>query len=249
MFDSLRRFYWVLLLLVSSPFFSIAPANSQMKLVTEIYPPFNYLDENGEITGISTEILQALMARSKISVSISVLPWKRAYLKALSEKDTCVYSTAETPERRDLFKWVGPLVQNDWVLFARKGRFKRQLTLEDARELTIGGYPGDAITDFLISEGLDVEVTGTDISNLKKLVLGRIDLWPSGLVIGNHLAKQEAIDIEPVTKLKTVRVSLACNKEIGDITISILQKNLKEMEEDGTIAEIEASFAKSAVEG
>ncbi|RED52371.1 substrate-binding periplasmic protein [Aestuariispira insulae] len=218
------------------------PAAAQIRLVTENYPPFNYQDENGEVTGVSTEIVRELMKRAGIEYSLTVLPWKRAYLQALSELDTCVYSTAETEEREKLFHWVGPIIENDWVLFAKKGRFDKQMTLDQAKAFRIGGYPGDAITQFLLSEGVDVEVTGKDESNLKKLMVDRIDLWPSGLVIGRHVARSEGHEIEPVVTLKSVRVSLACNRNMGMVAVTLLRNHLKKMADDGTLARIKAAY-------
>ena len=219
-----------------------SPSGAQIRLVTEIYPPFNFQDREGRVTGVSTDIVREMMHRSKIDYSISVLPWKRAYLQALSQRDTCVYSTAETAERRDKFLWVGPIISNDWVLFARKGRFNGPLRLDDAMKYRIGGYPGDAITQFLQEEGVAVDVTGKDESNLRKLMADRIDLWPSGLVIGEYRAGQEGAEIEPVTTLKSVSVGLACNKGMDNGVIAILRDHLLAMSEDGTLIRIRAAW-------
>lgn len=228
-----------LLGLLSMP---LSQAKAELRLLTETYPPFNFKDDTGEASGISTEILQVALKRARIAYSITFRPWKRAYMATLSEGDTCLYSTAQTEDRKNLFKWVGPLIDNDWVLFANATSNLEIKTIEDIRNLRIGGYPEDAITEHLLSLGIDVEVTGTDISNLRKLQGNRIDLWPSGLIVGSVLSAKEGISVKPVFSIKKVAVSLACNKSVSDITVMTLQTILDEMKEDGSIDAIKAQY-------
>lgn len=220
----------------------LSPATAELKLLTETYPPFNFENDQGKASGISTEILQVALKRARITYSITFRPWKRAYMTTLSEGDTCLYSTAQTEDRKNLFKWVGPLIENDWVLFANAESDLNIQSIEDIKDLRIGGYPEDAITEHLLSLGFDVEVTGTDLSNLRKLRGDRIDLWPSGLVVGSVLSAKEGISVKPVFSIKKVAVSLACNKSVSDITIMTLQTILDEMREDGSIDVIKAQY-------
>ena len=97
-----------------------AVANGELTLTTENYPPFNMLDDDtGRIVGISTDIVRAVMTRAGQSYNMSFLPWQRAFNDALTKSNTCVFSTTETKERLPQFKWVGPLVSNNWILFGR----------------------------------------------------------------------------------------------------------------------------------
>ena len=99
-----------------------------LHLVTENYPPFNMSIDGADsakeskIIGISTEIIQELFKRAKIKYTIQLYPWKRAYWMAKNKANHGVYSTTRTPERENLFKWVGPLGENHWVFFAKKKR-------------------------------------------------------------------------------------------------------------------------------
>ena len=79
-------------------------------------------DANGEITGISTEIVREIFKRNKLDYSISLLPWNRAYSMAAETPNLGVFSTTRTPEREPLFKWVSPLTSNNWVFLSKKDR-------------------------------------------------------------------------------------------------------------------------------
>jgi hypothetical protein len=54
----------------------------------------------------------------------------------------CIFSTARTPERDALFKWVGPTDEAEWVLLGRADHSFQLRSLEDARPLRIGTYNG-----------------------------------------------------------------------------------------------------------
>ena len=108
-------------------------------LATEEYPPYNMSGPNGTVTGISTDIVRALLDAAGYEYEIAVYPWARAIALARTQVNTCVYSMSRTPERESLYKWIGPLVSNDWTLFGRSGASRPQ-TLDEAMMMRIGSY-------------------------------------------------------------------------------------------------------------
>lgn len=51
-------------------------------MVTENLAPYNMI-ENGQIIGMSTEVVQAVLSRVGAAPRIEILPWARAYDGAL----------------------------------------------------------------------------------------------------------------------------------------------------------------------
>ena len=144
----------------------LAAAPASLTLTTENYPPFNMQDEaSGRIVGISTDIVRALMVRAGQSYRISFLPWQRAFNDALTRPSTCVFSTTETPERLPKFRWVGPLVTNNWTFFGRPDTTIRIDSLNDAKQFTVGGYKGDAVALYLESQGFNQDLAAFDHLN------------------------------------------------------------------------------------
>ena len=96
---------------------------AQMKSIsflTENYPPFNYEFE-GEIYGVSTDILQGLFVEMNISaadISLELNDWETVYQQTLNEPNTMLYSVVRIPERENLFKWVGPIAPQKDVIIA-----------------------------------------------------------------------------------------------------------------------------------
>ncbi|RSM32487.1 amino acid ABC transporter substrate-binding protein [Aeromonas salmonicida] len=215
-----------------------------LNVMTEDYPPFNMQGEGGKIVGLSTEVVEELLKRAGVEYKLSMMPWKRAYEDTLSTPNNALYSTTRTPEREALFKWVGPLVNNNWVFFANPGSNVTIASLEDAKQYSVGGYNGDAAAEFLKAQGFDkLQLAANDTANVKKLAAGRIDLWATGEYLAPYLANQEkTTNPKPVFVFKETQMSLAFNKETPDDLINKLNEILAAMKADGTIEKINAKY-------
>jgi polar amino acid transport system substrate-binding protein len=221
----------------------LAQANPfRLVLATEEYPPYNMSGPNGTVTGISTDIVRALLDAAGYEYEITVYPWARAIALARTQVNTCVYSMSRTPEREALYKWVGPLVFNDWALFARAGASRPQ-TLDEAMMMRIGSYQGDAIVAYLQTRGHQVDVAPSDDVNPKKLLAGRIDFWATGRLIGQYRLKQQGIDsIEPVLNFNRTEMYLACQIQLPDAQVQKLNRTLHALEKSGAIRKIYAGY-------
>lgn len=150
-----------------------------MHYLTEDYPPSNYLD-NGELKGIAVELLKVLWSEMGVAEQkIQVLPWARAYARALEEPDCVLFATTRSPERENLFKWVGPIYQGNYSLYSNAAKPIPLHTIEEARQYRIGVIRAD------FSE-MDLLAKGVPCANLypldsvaqltRMLFTGRIDL-------------------------------------------------------------------------
>ena len=202
------------------------------------------MQEGGKVIGSATDKVREAMARSDIAYSIEMLPWKRAYTSALSRVDGCVYSTTRTPEREHLFKWVGPTDEGEWVLLGRADRQYKLRTLEDARDLRIGTYHGDARDDYLRSRGYRVDPAPNDMINPPKLMMNRIDLWAAGLRRGSAVLELNGWTgkIVPVLTFNRVKLYLACNLAVPDATIDKLNAAFDAMARDGSARRAERRY-------
>lgn len=212
-----------------------AQATPILYIATETSAPFS-MRVGERVAGIATDTVREIMARTGIAHSIDLLPWKRAYTLAQERPDTCVYATTRTPEREAAFKWVGPIGEADWVLMARADRPFSLRSLEDARNYRIGTYNGDARDDYLRGRGFDVDPAPDDLTNPRKLMLNRIDLWAASVQRGSLTLEQlgYAGKIVPVLTFKRIRLYLACNRAVPDAQIARMNEALASMERDGS---------------
>ncbi len=225
--------------------FATAALAEKIQIATEEYPPFN-MSIDGRIVGISTEMVHELFQRTGVEYEIALYPWKRAFETAKTRPDHAVYSTTRSADREDHFKWVGPLVLQEWVFFAKEGRDLNISKLADVKDYRIGGYQGDALAEFLQQSdaSLTLDLTSDDELNAKKLSAGRIDLWAVGDRKGAYIAKQLGLsDLENVFTFKAgSEMYLAFNLQTPDALIDQLQATLRKMREDGTVDNISAKY-------
>ena len=199
---------------------------------------------NKQVIGFATEKIRAIMARVGIDYDIEMLPWKRAYLLAQYQVDTCVYSTTRVPQREALFKWVGPTHENDWTLFGRADRNYRIASIEDARKYRIGAYNGDVRSDALIAQGFIVDTVQDKLSNPRKLLVKRIDLWASSVRVGSAIVAENGwgAQIVPVLTFKRTELYLACNPSVPDALVAKMNGALRAMNSEGVSAAIERKY-------
>ncbi|MGH8349542.1 MAG: substrate-binding periplasmic protein [Pseudomonas sp.] len=249
----LKRF---LLVLASASLLLINGANAKdspdtdLVLLTENFPPYN-MAKNGKnfaqdenISGIATDIVREIFKRADITYSLTLrFPWERIYKLTLEKPGYGVFVMARLPDREKLFKWVGPIGPDDWIMLAKADSKITLETLNDARKYKIGAYKGDAIAETLTKQGLNPIVVLRDQDNAKKLVNGQIDLWATGDPAGRYLARQERVNgLKTVLRFNSAELYLALNKDVPDETVAKLQAALDQMRKEGRVDEIMAQY-------
>ena len=85
------------------------------------YPPFNYLDKDGEPTGVDIELATEAFGRLGCQVHFVNIPWEDK--KILVENGTidCIWSSFSMNGREDDYKWAGPYLRSRQVVAVRTG--------------------------------------------------------------------------------------------------------------------------------
>lgn len=226
-----------------------AHASDPLVLLTENFPPYNMSSDGKsfarepEIQGIAADLVREMFRRADVPYSMTLrFPWTRVYQQARDTANHGVFVLARQPDREALFKWVGPLGPDDWVLLARAGSTLQLDSLEQAKGLRIGAYKGDAIAESLQKSGLKPVLVLRDQDNAKKLSTGEIDLWATGDPAGRYLARQIGMTaFKTVLRFNGTQLYLALNKSVPDEVVKKLQDSLDRMREDGFV---DATFAR-----
>lgn len=242
----------LLALAASLPLFcgAVHAAPERINLLTENFPPYNMAVDgknyarDGNIQGIAADIVREMFQRAGIDYTLTLrFPWERVYKTALETPGYGAFVMARLPEREALFKWVGPIGPDDWVLLARAGSSINLANLEQAKAYSIGAYKGDAIAEHLASQGLRPSLALRDQGNVEKLQSGEIDLWATGDPAGLYLAKQQGVTgLKRVLRFETAELFLALHRETADEAVAKLQAALEQMRSDGTVEAIRAGY-------
>lgn len=222
------------------------PDDYRVDLLTENFPPYN-MATNGKnfareenLAGIAVEVLRETFKKAGIHYSMTLrFPWARVYKMALETPNNGAFVTARLPEREKLFKWVGPIGPDDWVMLARADSNIQLISLEQAKSYRVGAYKGDAIEEHLRKQGLEPVSSLRDQENAHKLQDGSIDLWATGDPAGRYLAKQEGITgLKTVLRFDSAELYLALNEQTPDEVVERLQKALDDMRAGGEVDKI-----------
>lgn len=225
----------------------------KFKLMTEHFPPLNYSisgktfehsEEN--IKGICTDIIRKIFADAGFEFKLRLRQWDYAYNYAQKKANRGVFCTTLTEERKPLFKWVGPLAQDDWVIYAVSS-FKESIKKEeDLRKYKIGAYKDDVRAIYLEEKGMQVSVLTDDRLNPERLKEGLIDLWISSSALGPALAKQAGVkDLRPVFTLKETKMYLALNIATKPRLVEKLMDSYKKLKDAGVVDSITREYLKT----
>jgi polar amino acid transport system substrate-binding protein len=146
---------FTMLLLLQQP--SIGAAIDDFEMITEKYPPFNYRNDYGELTGISIDILAQILKKLDASISamdVSLLPWFEGYNRTIKTDKTMLFSTVRSAEREKLFKWVGPIDSVETVLIAKKKSNIKITSIEDIKKHKVVAIQDDSSAFALVNNGI-----------------------------------------------------------------------------------------------
>ena len=227
-----------------------AIAKTDLKIYTENLAPLNY-EEDGVLTGYATELLQAVLQSAKIKAEFKVLPWARAYQAALDHPNALLYATSRTAERESQFIWIGPISSRQMYLYKLRSRKDVKVTsLADAGRYRLGLVREMASTNLILKSGLvpdsQIDYTPTQESNMKKLLINRIDLmvtldWTAAYLAKKHGVKTD--DLEQVLLLDNQhQLYFAMNKQADPNIVRKLQDAFNQIKKQGLMEKLKAKY-------
>ena len=216
-----------------------APEDSGLRIITEDFPPFNYMDENGRVSGQSTDVVNEILRRLNQKADIELMEWSSGYNIALNEPSTALYSTVRTGERESLFRWAGPIASYENVFYAKADSGIKINSLEASKKAgNIAVVRDDSRQQFLTANGFEnLLLCSDDRECMTKLMSGEASLWFGSDVNAADIAAAEGYDasaIAAVYPVRTVDMYIAFNPAVPDETVSGWQNALDSMKEDGT---------------
>lgn len=217
-------------------------------LITEEYPPINF-EQNGRIQGISVDLLVEMLELTGSELTrddIQLWPWARGYLTVQRQPGTMLFSMSRTPEREDLFRWVGPIMSLHMSLIGRASDNLQIDSIKDlnASNLLVGVVNNDVAHQLLLEQGADparlhTGVVGTSLAQM--LATDRIDLWGFGEQVALWTLREQGEsprDYKEILVLSETETYYALHKETPDEVVDALQEALETLKENGTVDRI-----------
>lgn len=219
-------------------------ADDTIRVVTEDIPPYSMM-VNGQVSGMSTEIVQAVFKEVGLQATVEVMPWARAYDLALNLDNVLIYSIARTPEREALFKWVGVIAHSDWYLYCLAERPVKLATLDDARGHSIATVQDDVGEQYLLDRGFtlgrELQSSNKYEQNYRKLKVDHAELWISDELNAVYLMRLNGDDPAttlipalPIPELSEGGLSMAFSRNTPEPLVERFRAGLEAIHRNGT---------------
>lgn len=150
-----------------------------------------YASKELKYDGLVSRIVKDAFAEAGVEVAYRFLPWKRGYQMAQLGKLDGQMMRSRNAEREKYFVFSDPILESQSAYFHLKSYSFDWENLSDLKGRRIGGTIGyNYGAEFLAAErrkDIAVHRVPTDIQNFKKLVAGRIDIFPCNTIVGYYL--------------------------------------------------------------
>lgn len=207
--------------------------------MTGAYPPFNYIDDNGDLVGFDIDIANALAEQLGVEAVPITTAWDGIITGLVSSRfDTIIGSMAITEERLEQVNFTDPYYY-DGAQFFVSGDSKLT-SIDDVTDGKVGVVTGTTFHEYL--EGLDnigeIMQFESDVDNIKALEQSRIDGLVTGRFVGLMAPENYDVDLVPCGKmLYSEDIGIAVRKE-DTALLDALNKALADIIENGTYEEI-----------
>ncbi len=220
-----------------------------IQLFTEVSPPLNYgtgVAASRKVEGSSVDIVNEIQARTKSGYvnKTNLSTWVDAYKIPQYLPNSAVYTTARTPEREDMFQWVGPISTNRTYFYTVVNSGITIATLEQAKALQSIATPKNWYThEFLVKNnfGNVVATALTSQEAFDQLMNGEVEALLMPDLDMKWLAEKNGISTSQLAQsMEALNHDgyIAFSLNTPNSTVAQWQKNLDEMKADGTFETI-----------
>lgn len=226
--------------------------HAEVTIYTEDLPPYQYKkNEKSELDGVAISIVRAMLERLKHPDTIELTSWNRAYETVQKYNNVAAFPASRTPEREDLFLWVGPIFQASNRFLSHYDSNISLDNIEKAKPYTVGVVKQS-------SRHLRLEILGfpkiithyNSMENYRAILNQRVDL-----IVGNPLVAefQTAPLISKLGRLSDTGlelyhsdVYLIFNHDSDGERVKRWQQTLEDMKKDGSYDTIYQEALKRA---
>jgi polar amino acid transport system substrate-binding protein len=209
--------------------------------------PLQFYGADGQLTGLTIEIVQEIQKRVGNNDKIQVVPWARGIDKINNNPNTLLFSMARTQDREDAYQWIGPIMANIYGLYAKSDSNLRITSIEEAKQLSlIGVYRNDIRDQTLTRLGFtNLDRASSNISSFKKLMMGRIAAYTDSKLGVESLAVASgyrATDVKLIFELFKSELYIAASKTTDKHIVDKWNQALEQMKQDKTFAKLEQKY-------
>jgi len=163
---------------------SIDADKPKLIIYTEHWPPYQFIDNQGNITGLSVDKVTNTLDSVSWPYEIITLPWARAIFQVHEKPNSLIFSVARFAEREKNFRWLSILAKVKSKLVTIHDKKNIQInTLSDIKNYVTILKRSEASSTYFIKNNLIVDgkviLVTSSAQALHLLSIGRGDIYPT----------------------------------------------------------------------
>lgn len=216
------------------------------------YPPYGYMDDNGEYTGFDLELAQAVCDLEGWELVKTPINWDSKDMELNSGSIDCIWNGFTINGREDDYTWSDPYCDNSQVIVVAEN--SGITTLADLEGKTVGVQAASAALDVLSDEEQQKALADTfgtlqqfsDYNSaFTELMAGSLDAIAIDIGVANYQIESRGegyviLDEKLNSEQYGIGFKLG-NEELRDI----VNADLVKLTEDGTVAELAEKYGIS----
>ena len=214
------------------------------------YPPYGYMDENGEYTGFDLELAEAVCKLEGWELVKKPLNWDSKDMELNSGSIDCIWNGFTMNGREEDYTFSTPYVDNSQVIVvAEKSGID---TLEDLAGKTVGVQAASAALDLLSEEEGGQKKLADTLGALNEfadyntafteLQAGALDALAIDVGVANYQIKSRGEGYKILDEtLNTEQYAIGFKKGNQELC-DVVNADLKKLTEDGTVAKLAEKY-------
>lgn len=208
------------------------------------YPPFNFKDEKGQLTGFDVEIGQALATKLGVKAEFTTTEWSGILAGLQAGKyDVIVNQVAATEQRRQIFDFSGPYVMSYPQLIVRENERRKLDTPADLKDKKIGVGQGSNFAELARSfAGAEVRTYPGAPEYLQDLATGRIDVAINDSLLIPYLRAKTRLPVKAGAQIGKPESNAIPFRKGSPKFKAAIDQALEDLKADGTYAKISTKW-------
>lgn len=213
------------------------------------YPPYGYMDENGEYTGFDLELAQAVCDMEGWKLVKTPIDWDSKDMELDNENIDCIWNGFTINGREDDYEWSDPYVNNTQVIVVSSASGIK--TLADLAGKYVGAQTASAALELLEEGGAQAEL-GKTFKELQtfanyntafaELQAGTVDAVAMDVGVAKYQIESRGEGYEILEEaLNSEQYGVGFKKGNTELRDKI-NEDLKKLAEDGTVKKLAEKY-------
>lgn len=217
----------------------------------QAYPPYGYVGDDGEFTGLDLELAAEVAKRNDWELKLEPIDWDAKDTLLNSGAISCIWNGFTMEGREDDYTFSDPYMLNAQVVVTRADSGIE--TFEDLAGKTVITQVDSAAEDILNGDKADLSATFASLETIgdyntafMQLESGAVDAVACDLSIAQYQLAGKDIYKQLDEQLSTEHYAVGFKKGDDDLAKKV-SETLKDMDEDGFVKELCDKYATSGV--